>query len=112
MTCPAGRRTALVVVALLAVGITVGASGRAQDVSTARKAMVPDTILYGVAYYHEYMPYERLDKDIELMKRAGHHRRARGRVHLDELGAARGRVPVRLDGPHRGQDARGRASRS
>ena len=33
--------------------------------------MRPDTVLYGVAYYHEYMPYERLDKDIELMKRAG-----------------------------------------
>lgn len=30
-----------------------------------------DTILYGVSYYHEYMPYERLDKDIELMKQAG-----------------------------------------
>ena len=71
MTCPAGRRTALVVVALLAVGITVGASGRAQDVSTARKAMVPATVLYGAAYYHEYMPYERLEKDIELMTRAG-----------------------------------------
>jgi beta-galactosidase len=31
----------------------------------------PPTILYGAAYYHEYMPYERLDKDIELMARAG-----------------------------------------
>lgn len=30
-----------------------------------------DTILYGASYYHEYMPAERLDKDIELMKRAG-----------------------------------------
>jgi hypothetical protein len=30
-----------------------------------------DNILYGVAYYHEYMPYERLDKDIEMMKDAG-----------------------------------------
>lgn len=30
-----------------------------------------DTILYGVSYYHEYMPYERLDKDVELMKAAG-----------------------------------------
>jgi len=29
-----------------------------------------DTILYGASYYHEYMPYERLDKDIELMKKA------------------------------------------
>jgi beta-galactosidase len=30
-----------------------------------------DTVLYGAAYYHEYMPYDRLDKDIELMKNAG-----------------------------------------
>jgi beta-galactosidase len=29
------------------------------------------TVLYGVAYYPEYMPYERLDKDAELMKQAG-----------------------------------------
>jgi beta-galactosidase len=28
-------------------------------------------ILYGAAYYHEYMPYERLEKDIQLMKDAG-----------------------------------------
>ena len=27
-------------------------------------------VLYGAAYYHEYMPYERLDKDIALMKQA------------------------------------------
>jgi beta-galactosidase len=30
-----------------------------------------DTILFGVAYYDEYMPYERLDKDIKMMKDAG-----------------------------------------
>jgi beta-galactosidase len=36
-----------------------------------RPAVRPDTILYGAAYYHEYMPYERLEKDVELMKRAG-----------------------------------------
>ena len=30
-----------------------------------------DNILYGAAYYHEYMPYERLDEDIRLMKEAG-----------------------------------------
>lgn len=29
------------------------------------------TVLYGAAYYHEYMPYERLDKDVALMKEAG-----------------------------------------
>src|SRR5579872_2411470 len=30
-----------------------------------------ETVLYGVAYYPEYMPYDRLDKDVELMQRAG-----------------------------------------
>ncbi|HVE68810.1 MAG TPA: beta-galactosidase, partial [Solirubrobacteraceae bacterium] len=30
-----------------------------------------ETILYGVSYYHEYMPYERLDKDVEMMRAAG-----------------------------------------
>lgn len=28
-------------------------------------------LLYGVAYYDEYMPYERLDEDIRMMKEAG-----------------------------------------
>lgn len=28
-------------------------------------------LIYGVAYYDEYMPYERLDEDIKLMKSAG-----------------------------------------
>src|SRR5271157_2672167 len=30
-----------------------------------------DTVLYGVAYYPEYMPSDRLDKDVELMQKAG-----------------------------------------
>jgi beta-galactosidase len=30
-----------------------------------------ESILYGVAYYPEYMPYDRLDKDVELMQKAG-----------------------------------------
>lgn len=30
-----------------------------------------DKLLFGVAYYDEYMPYERLDKDIRMMKEAG-----------------------------------------
>jgi beta-galactosidase len=29
------------------------------------------TVLYGVAYYHEYEPYERLDQDVKLMTEAG-----------------------------------------
>lgn len=48
-----------------------------------------DHLLYGCAYYDEYMPYERLDKDLAMMKKAGinvirsrvdlEHRRARRR---------------------------------
>jgi beta-galactosidase len=30
-----------------------------------------DTVLYGVAYYTEYMPYDRLDEDVQLMQQAG-----------------------------------------
>ena len=30
-----------------------------------------DTVLYGAAYYPEYMPYDRLDKDVQLMQKAG-----------------------------------------
>ena len=42
-------------------------------VPTAAAGATPafDTILYGTSYYHEYMPYERLDKDVELMQQAG-----------------------------------------
>ena len=28
-------------------------------------------VLYGAAYYPEYMPYERLEKDVQLMEQAG-----------------------------------------
>ena len=31
----------------------------------------PAKLLFGVAYYDEYMPYDRLDKDIVMMKAAG-----------------------------------------
>lgn len=30
-----------------------------------------DKLLFGVAYYDEYMPYDRLDRDIAMMKKAG-----------------------------------------
>lgn len=32
---------------------------------------LPDTVLYGASYYHEYMPEERLARDIALMQKAG-----------------------------------------
>ena len=28
-------------------------------------------LLYGVAYYDEYMPYDRLQQDVAMMKKAG-----------------------------------------
>jgi beta-galactosidase len=37
----------------------------------AQAQMKSDQPLFGVAYYDEYMPYERLDKDISMMKAAG-----------------------------------------
>lgn len=30
-----------------------------------------DKLLYGVAYYDEYMPYDRIEKDMEMIKKAG-----------------------------------------
>lgn len=39
--------------------------------SFASSTPPPDSLLYGVAYYYEYIPYERLDKDISMMKAAG-----------------------------------------
>ncbi len=62
------RSRAALIVALAGLATALPAAERAPE---PRAPMRPDTVLYGVAYYHEYMPYERLDKDIELMKRAG-----------------------------------------
>jgi beta-galactosidase len=39
----------------------------AQNFSPAKM----DTVLYGAAFYEEYMPEDRLDKDVELMQQAG-----------------------------------------
>ncbi len=45
----------------------------AAQAQTADSSATPalQTVLYGAAYYHEYMPYDRLDKDVALMKDAG-----------------------------------------
>jgi beta-galactosidase len=44
------------------------------SLAQTKPAFAPDkmeTILYGAAYYAEYMPYERLDQDVQLMQQAG-----------------------------------------
>ena len=35
------------------------------------KGVFMDQLLYGAAYYDEYMPYERLAEDVAMMKKAG-----------------------------------------
>lgn len=49
------------------------ASAKAQPLDNAAAASIGamSNVLYGAAYYHEYMPYERLDKDVAMMKEAG-----------------------------------------
>lgn len=49
-------------------------SSRLLSQSQMSSSFSPDrlnTVLYGVAYYPEYMPYDRVDKDVELMQKAG-----------------------------------------
>ena len=46
----------------------------AASLAQAKPAFAPDkmeTVLYGAAYYNEYMPYERLEQDVQLMQQAG-----------------------------------------
>jgi beta-galactosidase len=51
----------------LSLGIS---AAQAQTVDSSATPALPN-VLYGAAYYHEYMPYDRLDKDVALMKDAG-----------------------------------------
>ena len=37
----------------------------------AVRTRLPDRLIFGCAYYDEYMPYERVDKDMSMMKSAG-----------------------------------------
>ena len=63
---------ALVAIALFVWFAEAGAQENPQ-IAPAGSAAVTQfpTVLYGAAYYHEYMPYERLDTDVALMKAAG-----------------------------------------
>ena len=49
-------------------------AGSAATLAGQNQPFAPDrmpTVLYGVAYYPEYMPTDRLEKDLELMQKAG-----------------------------------------
>jgi beta-galactosidase len=60
---------------LLAMAAVLGGAAANAQLSSQKSPVAPDldfsTVLYGASYYHEYMPYERLDKDVALMHDAG-----------------------------------------
>jgi beta-galactosidase len=64
-SCRPGAPRGRGVAPLVAMALLVASGARAGEMPAM------DTVLYGASYYHEYMPYERLDQDVELMKRAG-----------------------------------------
>ncbi len=55
---------------LLPLALACALAGGANAPAAAAQPDFP-TVLYGAAYYHEYMPYERLDKDVQMIKAAG-----------------------------------------
>ncbi len=59
-----GKRNSIATIAVLALSIFYVPSLLADELKFP-------TVLYGASYYHEYMPYERLEKDVELMEKAG-----------------------------------------
>jgi len=54
----------------LACALMCASAGAAAPTAGAARPDFP-TVLYGAAYYHEYMPYDRLDKDVAMLKAAG-----------------------------------------
>jgi len=48
--------------------VLIGMMGLSQPTSAQIKF---DNILYGASYYHEYMPSERLEKDVQMMQEVG-----------------------------------------
>src|ERR1017187_8781632 len=71
MKIPAVRRPALCLAVALAASLATIAT-RAQQAPPPRFAADRmDTFLYGAAFYEEYMPHDRLEKDVALMEQAG-----------------------------------------
>ena len=61
------RTNLLFLPACLVLLLTAGTSSQQAPAASA----TGNTILYGAAYYPEYMPEDRLEKDVELMQKAG-----------------------------------------
>ena len=58
---------------VVATALSLGLGAGAAKAQTGDSSAIPplQNVLYGAAYYHEYMPYDRLDKDVALMREAG-----------------------------------------
>jgi beta-galactosidase len=67
---PARRHLHVLSIALAILAVASFKTAQAQTQAAFRPDRM-DTVLYGAAYYPEYMPYERLDQDIALMQKAG-----------------------------------------
>ncbi len=63
------RPLLLVAVAICLAGVLLAAAPQTNPKKFDPAAM--DTFLYGAAFYEEYMPADRLEKDVELMQQAG-----------------------------------------
>lgn len=56
------------------------------------KDLERNNILFGAAYYPEYMPYERLQEDIAMMQEAGMNTVPYCRVDMEHFGTGRGEI--------------------
>ena len=65
-----GVRIAILATVLVSAVPLIAQQSRASSSKSFAPDMM-DNVLYGVAYYPEYMPYDRLDTDVELMRKAG-----------------------------------------
>jgi beta-galactosidase len=66
-----GFTAAVLIFVLMFCACALTAQSQTSSTKAAFRPDQLDTILYGAAYYPEYMPYERTDEDIALMKKAG-----------------------------------------
>ena len=69
-----GRRCLFAAAAFLALRLSPLSASSSAPAAPTNSGFAPDRmdpVLYGAAYYWEYQPYERLDKDVELMRQAG-----------------------------------------
>ena len=77
----------------------------------AQQTLEFPTVLYGAAYYNEYMPGDqdaRLDERHRDDEGRGAERGAHGRVDVEPVGAGGRPLRIRVDGPHCGCDGQSR----